>query len=152
MKEPTGKNLILNVEKTKRGVMCLQCLTDAVILKEEILPGYHLMKAMKDAEGWKKDQFGLIRQNDPDFVWDNPGPEPCAGMPDEEINNCPEEKWDRQTEWQKKVEQIEKNFISDPMTCYEFVATCMAVGYDPKKDGFNVVMWFIHYCAEKIEK
>ena len=69
--------------------MCLQCVTDAVIIKNGIIPGYTLMKAAKSCDEWKEGQYGLVNSNDPDFIWDNPGPDPTADMNDEQIDNLP---------------------------------------------------------------
>lgn len=131
--------------------MCLQCCTDAVTIKENILPGYFLVKASKTyCNDWKEGQLGLVRQNDPDFVWDNPGPDPTAGMTDEEIENLSPGVWGESVKWMKKVEKIEETFRSDPMTSYRFVSACIAAGYDPEKDGYNVVMWFVHLAAKEV--
>jgi hypothetical protein len=127
--------------------MCLQCCTDAVVIKKDILPGYVLVRASKDCDIWKEGQFGLVQENDPDFIWDNPGPNPLDGMTDNEINDCPPEKWKESVLWMKKVELIEKEFETDPMMGYQFVTACRLAGYDPEKEGYNVVMWFIHFAA-----
>lgn len=59
--------------------MCLQCMTKAEIFANgpenyEVLPGYILLRATKDAyekddPEWAKGEWGLVRCNDPDLIW-----------------------------------------------------------------------------------
>ena len=138
--------------------MCLQCLTKAVTVKKDILPGYILKKARLDYVGqgnspsWLKGQFGLIKMNNPDFVWTNPGVNPIDGLTDRQINSIEESKWKRAVEWMKKVEIIEKNFKDEPMICYEFIRACKKAGYRPARHGLNAVMWFVNHCAKAAKR
>ena len=66
--------------------MCLQCNTVAVKICE-VFGGWHLFKATVDHEDWAKDSYGLLTQNDPDFVWEGEiVPDPYAGLTDEECD------------------------------------------------------------------
>lgn len=76
--------------------MCLQCMTEAEIFANSlsdvhILPGYALMRATKDDypddPGWKKGEYGLVRMNDPDIVFDiKPMKKPYKYGDDDKMN------------------------------------------------------------------
>lgn len=67
--------------------MCLQCVVDAEMITQvfsDEAPLF-LTKARKDADHWKAGQWGLVRCNDPEVVWDGPTPwpDPTFGVPDD---------------------------------------------------------------------
>ena len=76
--------------------MCRQCLTSPLIYSKKF-GEYTLMRATKDAFAggdWKKDEFGLVRQNDPDFYFTSePLPvkdywiDRYVGIPEDEEND-----------------------------------------------------------------
>jgi len=49
--------------------MCLQCTVDAVVVKQDFLGPYSLMRATNDKSlKWPKDTLGLVEFDDPTFV------------------------------------------------------------------------------------
>lgn len=72
--------------------MCEQCSAATTLYlgeppTEEVLPGYALVRATKDGWMLKKDDWGLIRVNDPDYWWSvTPVEDPYFGMTDEQID------------------------------------------------------------------
>ena len=45
--------------------MCLQCMANAKTIIEDVIPGYTLVQATKDARGFRRGQYGLVQCNDP---------------------------------------------------------------------------------------
>lgn len=134
--------------------MCEQCLVQAQIVVEDIIPGYTLMISTQDAPHWPKDYWGLVRQNNPDFTWPGPGlpADPLTGKSEDEINvyTGAASEW---VEYQKFIDycdEIECEFNTDPMTGYHFVQACIDIGFDPECDG-DVVMWFIDWAAALVK-
>ena len=123
-------------------------------LRGDILPGgYILMRSTRDVEGWPKGWYGLVRSNDPDFVWcGRMEPDPLGGMTDKEISGCSKRVWNASSRWWRVVEGIEKSFKSDVMTSYDFVSACKRAGYRIKRDGMNVVAWFVGYVGQKTRR
>ncbi len=123
--------------------MCLQCITDSATLIPDVLPGYRLQIARTDHPDWPKGYLGLVRSNDPDFVWPySPIVDP-EFTDDEEMNalkpGCPELiAWDR---FAGHVEICQPHFKTDPATGYYFVNACESAGWN----GFDgdPVYWFL---------
>jgi len=78
--------------------MCEQCCA-ATIFFGEVFPGWYLVRARRDGHFMKKAQWGLVRQNDPEFYWDITP-----------IDDDSDENFDIFTE---KLEQFEEQFYSD---------------------------------------
>lgn len=53
--------------------MCMQCCTKSELYGTggdcEVLPGWYLVRATVTAYGWNAGEWGLVRSNDPDFIW-----------------------------------------------------------------------------------
>ena len=53
--------------------MCLQCVTLALSYETPekcyVLPGFSLMQAIRDDDGWRAGQWGLVQINDPDVTF-----------------------------------------------------------------------------------
>jgi len=135
--------------------MCLQCATNAITLIEDVLPGYALMQATKSAPEWGAGEYGLVRCNDPDFVWKSkPICDPTASMADEEIgeltNNDP--RWVAGCQHFEMVTNVEPRFNTSPYEGYLLVKACMEAGYDPEKDGTRVISWLMDYLARKLDQ
>ena len=129
--------------------MCLQCVTTAKKLVDNVLPGYSLYQAVDGCQEWPKNWYGLVQRDDPDFIWeDKPIPDPTKGLSDVEINNMDDHAFSL---YHRTSEKIEKSFKTDPMTGYNLVKACMSAGYDPDKDGLNVVMWLVGVAGEKLQ-
>ena len=132
--------------------MCLQCLAKARLVKKDILPGYFLMVSTQNAPGWPKSHYGLVRCNDPDFVWEGrPSPDPYHGLSDHGIESSPKNIHEAFHKWSKMVEKTEEAFHGSAMDCYRFVDACKKAGYRPERDGYNVVMWFVDYAGRKLK-
>lgn len=127
--------------------MCLQCIADAQhVFKgpREILPAseyggpFYLVKARGGCKDWPKGWYGLVRMNDPDIIWEwDPQPEPTVESEDWKI-------------WCREIEKICEDFIFDPMLGFHFVGSCKKAGYDPDRDGYNVVLWFMDHVGRAL--
>jgi hypothetical protein len=127
------------------------------MLYENILPGYFLVKGTVEVKDeWPKGWYGLVQCNDPDFIWEEKmTPDPLYGMTDEKFNDCSEKTWEKSKKWMKILGSIEEDFReyqADPMTSYQFVSACIKAGYKPKRDGFNVMSWFVNYVGQKMKQ
>ncbi|HEX2697081.1 MAG TPA: hypothetical protein VHM28_05185 [Anaerolineales bacterium] len=113
------------------------------------------MVATKDADGWLKGQYGLVRINDPDFVWSGELMlNPWFQLSDAEIDSLPPgdrriSDFDRYVDM---IDEIEPSFEVGPMYGYWLVSACIEDGYDSKLHGKRVVFWLIHHIAEKLSK
>lgn len=115
--------------------MCLQCIVESEFLFEP-LPGWYLHVARKENDIWPKGEYGLIRSNDPDFIFKTtPFMDPMSGFTDDEMNNASQELKDQQDEWFKKVGEFAEELVTDPRTGYDLVAAAMVAGYNPDEDG-----------------
>lgn len=127
--------------------MCLECVTEAETLIEDIIPGYRLTVAMKDAEDWPKGYYGLVRGNDPDFVWPpDDYIDPFSGMTDEEIEaadeKAPDPRWQEWYDFASFIARIRDRFNTHPIIGWHFINACQECGYDHYYDG-DVIYWFI---------
>ena len=141
--------------------MCLQCLTKSKVIVKEILPGYCLQKATVGHAEWPKGYYGLVRINDPDFIWKGePLEDPLYNMPDSEVDALPNKSLllKKNREYFDRVEQIEKHLVTsmgerlDIMAMYALVKACKKIGYKEKVHGYRVVAWLSHHMALKIKK
>jgi hypothetical protein len=134
--------------------MCLQCVTEAETVLDDPILGYILMVAKRDSEEWPAGHYGLVKCNDPDFIWEGkPLLDPLEGMDDDAIDALADdsEEWAGYERFMDFVEKIRPVFNTDPYTGHQFVRACEASGYKWKQDG-DVVMWFIDHIARKMEK
>jgi hypothetical protein len=133
--------------------MCLQCVTNAETIAEDIILGYDLMVSTNDSSpDWPKGYCGLVKCNDPDFIWEGrPIYDPLAGMSDQEINLLADEatEWVGWEEFVNFVSSVTTSFDCDPRTGYNFVKSCTASGYVWEKDG-DVVMWFLNKVGRRL--
>lgn len=137
--------------------MCLQCLAKSKMIYENIFPGYFLVKGTVEVKNeWPKGWYGLVQCNDPDFIWEEKiTPNPYHGLTGKEINKGSKSLHDKYHRWSKMLDSIKDDFCecqADPMTSYQFVSACMKAGYRPKRDGFNVMHWFVDYVGEKMKR
>ncbi len=129
--------------------MCLQCSTDAVSYDKQVIPGWYLMRATKDAwdkepKEWRKDEWGLIKMNDPAFVWTKtPAVDPLFDVPDDKLDNhsfdTPEYK-----AFNDAVCDLEDAMQVDPMTGYNLITAAKTDGYDPDVHGYRFSSWLVH--------
>ncbi|KVP39616.1 hypothetical protein WJ87_05120 [Burkholderia ubonensis] len=130
--------------------MCLQCMTNAIIIKKNVLPGFDLMQSQQDAKGWPKGAYGLVEINDPTVVF--PGPllnDPTAGMSDDELNALPEMPAEVYA-FDQSAEALGEQLILDAVTGHRLVQACIECGYKPKEDGC-LHFWLLHYLATQVD-
>lgn len=120
--------------------MCMQCLTKSKIIIEDPIPGYLLTQATVGIEEWPEGYYGLVRCNDPDFVWKM---KPRAEPPDSSHDD-----W---VVWAKEAEEFDECLDTDPMTGWALVETCKKAGYDPEKYGYRVGFWLFGKLGEELE-
>jgi hypothetical protein len=125
----------------------MQCLAEAVVIKKDALPGYTLVQAQVDADGWPKGFYGLVESNDPVFVFAGPLiADPMAGMSDEEIDALPDMPAGYAA-FMKAAEEMGTHLKLEALVGYRLVKTCMdELGYAPDTDGaFH--FWLLNYLA-----
>ena len=135
--------------------MCSQCVSEAELLMDEVLPGYALMLARKDSEHWASGQYALVEKNDPDFIWSgDPLVNPLEGLSDQEVNALEKngDPWRNFESYANRVDEIEHQFRVGPFVGYKFVRSCRDDGYDPGKHGERVLFWFVDHIARKLKR
>ena len=147
--------------------MCEQCMAETD-LWENVLPGWHLVRANKDGRVMEKGDWGLVIQNDPTFVFETtPIKDPTAKMTDKEIDALPKDSplHDRAElflETSRKI-MIEMNeylsleypiedFPCVPLNVWsELYKAIEAAGY--KKETYSdAAYWLCNYLAEYLEQ
>lgn len=130
--------------------MCLQCLAKAERIGD-IAPGFALYRATKDAQGWPKGAYGLVRENDPDLVIAaTPVPDPCFGLSDDEIDAQPPSADDAWAAFMATVEAVEAAMPRDAMFGYKLVMGLTQAGYDPEQHCYRVACFLVHRMAQVI--
>lgn len=155
--------------------MCEQCLAKTMLWNNQVLPGFYLVMARQDGSYMKKDWYGLVTCNDPEFVFSvEPQKDPLFGFSDDEINNISEELQKADDEWVDKLEDFAlqmtihprhyetgKDYDGSPwispyvgidvMTSYKLYQACLQAGWKPQKHGENLYAWLFHHIACHIE-
>lgn len=120
--------------------MCLQCVAEAKEVIREIVPGYSLYIATKDApDEWPVGHYGVVQMNDPLFVFP-PLPEP------------PETEDTPLTEFDNLAIKLSTDIGFSLMEGYAFTSACIAAGYSPEEDGHNVMWWFLLHVAKRLKE
>jgi hypothetical protein len=122
--------------------MCLQCCADSELIYEDILPGFHLVRARKSFEMWNAGEYALVRMNDPDIVFSNLEEfveDPGDNFTDEEF-----EKFDY------ALEKIDDSLFCEPKVGYQLILAAITVGYDPERVRFSY--WLCDYVARKLNE
>jgi hypothetical protein len=105
-----------------------------------------------DSTDWPKGWLGLVKENDPLFVWPY---KPLLDIDDPAFDRLhpvdPElALWKLFIDY---VFEVEENFAcSYPIQGYEFVSACIKAGYQPEQYGVNVVWWFINFVNRALLK
>ena len=137
--------------------MCQQCLSLPVYFGEP-LPGWTLARARAHDEDWPIGWWGLLRINDPDFIWElTPTPSPTWGMSDDE-----EEKYWERAEWggvpQSDADRVnwydwpageafrEAFASARPETGYALIAAAITVGFP--YDEMSFAPWLLDYLGQ----
>lgn len=120
--------------------MCLQCDASAENLGL-VLPGWFLMRSTKPHEDWPEGHWGLVRKNDPDFVWETrPTPDPLHGVPESEwevwLKANPAGTPDYVRTMEEVPEDFRKALECPPDLGWEIVQTAIPFGYDPMTSGW----------------
>lgn len=111
--------------------MCLQCVTEAEIFANdpddcEVLPGYALVRATKNAPEWAKGEWGLVRCNDPDLIWAGEILEAPDGWGDDD-------KLDNDPAHQRYFDAVSAlGYALDDMSFGETMSLVSALGISPK--------------------
>jgi len=118
-------------------------LTDAVLVAEDIIPGWHIYRAQKnsgqidndDIDIWPQSWLGVLTENDPLFTFPEP-PKPEDSIKSEFAIMC--------------------NMISETTSFtlnegYRFVSACVLAGYNPADDG-NVMYWFMERVYNRLHE
>ena len=138
--------------------MCLQCETKARTIVKEVLPGYSLMKSMVDHPDWPIGHYGLVRSDDPDFVWEGkPLIDPLFRMTRAQIKKVLGKDRDRfgkiLTDYKgfcALASSMEKKFAVDPYIGYLLVKGCFKVGFR-ESDG-RFMFWLCHHMATRMKR
>jgi hypothetical protein len=78
-----------------------------------------------------------------------PEVEPFDGLPDDQINDAPQEIHEKQDKWYHQAEKI-KMLIS-PEDGYDFIQTCLDNEiYNFERDGRNFRYFIFSYCGKMI--
>lgn len=137
----------------KEKFMCLQCMTKARMIVKDVLPGYGLVKATVGHEDWPKGWYGLVRCNNPDYIWEGkPLMDPTFYMTDEQINNLSSKGERADREFFRLVEKMEPQFEESPELGYALYTACKKDGYNEKKHGYRLMPWLVHHMAEKMKR
>lgn len=127
--------------------MCEQCVAKAVMVAENVIPGFHLMQATQGSRHWKKGWYGLVEVNDPTLVFEGPLlQDPTHGWSDDAINAMSQEVQAALGRYDESVEKLEEALVVDAGTGYRIVSACMEAGYNRKEDGF-IHYWLMNYMA-----
>ena len=117
--------------------MCEQCcaLTDTYLSP---LPGWWLVRASDDGMMMKKNDWGLVRHDDPDFIWSiTPWPDPG-----DEAGELSDKWWDECGEFMRSL-------TSAPREGWLLVEACIKAGYDPEEPGC-VEFWLFDHLGKWI--
>lgn len=129
--------------------MCMQCTADAVLVKADVLPGYSLYQSRQKVRGWPKGYYGLVKSNDPLFVFKGPiMDDPCKGLTEDDLDVMMEYP-DGYDKYEKAAKQV-SNIKLYPLQAHEFIEACKSFGYSPEDHGTEFGFWFINHLAETI--
>ncbi|GBG14434.1 secretion system protein E [Novimethylophilus kurashikiensis] len=130
--------------------MCLQCLTEARVIAADVLPGYSLLQSTADNPDWPKGWFGLVRQNDPDLIFEGPlYADPTAGLDDDAVEEQVESRdFDEFCVAAGRLHQALSSMGAMPG--YQLVEACRRQGYNMDRDGHEVAYWLMHHLANTV--
>lgn len=126
--------------------MCEQCTAKTVDYGSP-LPGWYLVRATVDGWFMKKDQWGLVRQNDPDFCWNpTPIPDPYKGL--DEDDDCNLSRF-LDKDFLKGYEEFWPELQASPKAGYELIVACEKSGYEQKSG--SVEYWLFDYLGRYLQ-
>ena len=127
--------------------MCMQCFAEATTIEEPIMPGWYLARAQKDyGTIWMKGQYALLRENDPDFIFDVvPTLDPFFEADEALIEAAPK---GLAKAFDGNMESIQDTLRHcEPYVAYKMIDAAKEVGYDPEKHGTIFAHWLQHRMA-----
>jgi hypothetical protein len=133
--------------------MCEQCVAKTVYYigkdTNEVLPGYILVRATKNGSYMKKGNWGLVRYDNPDFIWSiTPVCDPSSGLSDEQIDALPKEVDKQYEQYEKAVKNLRKSLNKGCFDhCVSLGEAMKKSGWKPEKDGFGPY-WLCHYIGQ----
>lgn len=129
--------------------MCEQCVADTKNYCEPI-PGWLLVRAQKDGNYMKKDDWGLVECNDPTFLFKTtPWIDPVHNWTDDQINALQSDdpqyilmdKWlDDMCQFQDELNKCNAGIDAG----WRLIEACKKAGYDPSNDG-SCANWLFHH-------
>lgn len=131
--------------------MCEQCCASTICIGE-LVPGWFLVLATKDGAVMKAGNYGLLRINDPDFIFTvKPVKDKFYHLSDEEINHLPLVDFLSNT---RKLGEVHYS-IYDSLKCspeigYKLYCSCIKTGY--KEDDDTLEYWLINKMGQMIEE
>lgn len=131
--------------------MCQQCLTNSLVIKREVIPGYSLHLATRGTGQWPEGWFGLIRSNDPTFVFPGPLlPNPLFAYPmgqePDSMYDTPE--FDQHLSALQAFRQaLEKSPNFTVPVLYDLFQAIDAAGYPVFQEHLQPDDWLLHQLA-----
>jgi hypothetical protein len=136
--------------------MCEQCITKCLYYDGLFLNTYKVIKAQEDGNMMKKGDYGLVRCNDPDFVFSVEPTCPLISMEisDDDINAILEDDpvWEKDWEWETtKAEVFDTELLqtNDLMIYFILVKAAYDCGY--KIEYGYVSRWILEKLAKFLE-
>lgn len=125
--------------------MCLQCTVNAERLGT-VLPGWALYRSHGDDPRWPRGHWGLVRSNDPDFVWETtPTPDPLHDVPDDQWEAFFDANPKGSAAYERTMNFEHPDFdaaiVCEPALGWELVQAAIPHGYDPETTG-DFSQWF----------
>lgn len=127
--------------------MCTQCLTEAVVVVDDVLPGMTLMRAVVDHAEWPAGWFGLVKRNDPLVVFPVLVADP--DFSDEVINAGGADVEAALAAYDAAVKSFDENLKLTFTGFGELFMACTQAGYDSKVHGF-AEYWLVNHLARKV--
>lgn len=132
--------------------MCLQCNVASTSFGE-VLPGWYLHQATKEAdydkEDWPKDWWGLVECNDPTFVFETtPELDPVFGL-NFDFKKSTKEEIDKLSHWSSKAHEFQHELVLDPESGHRLIEAAKQAGWI-RKDHPNFAEWLFHRMARII--
>ncbi len=131
--------------------MCMQCLTSAKMVKENVLKGFSLMQSTEDHPLWPKGWFALVESNDPSIVFEGPLlKDPVKGMEPDDLDWMPEMP-DSYNEYDEGAQKLTEALKVDANLGHRLVEACREEGYNPQDHG-TLAYWLLDFLAAKVEE
>jgi len=128
--------------------MCEQCMAEVVTLNDgkTVIGNLFLVRATRNGSMMKTGEFGLLRCNDPDFIFRvipeaNPDPE------DTLENNEEYEKWlDKAQDFREQLLNLDAGL----MASYDLVKGCYEAGF--KDEDGCIEYWLFNYLSQFVKE